>query len=111
MYSKNPVTLFPTLSSNYITSSLAPFTSVFPREKLNGLKSQNYFSWSQTIKMFLEGHHQFDFPTRETLRLPPGDAQEHLWREEDSLIRSMLIDSMEPQIGKPLLYAATAKDL
>ncbi|KAA0035929.1 Cysteine-rich RLK (RECEPTOR-like protein kinase) 8 [Cucumis melo var. makuwa] len=61
--------------------------------------------------MFLEGRHQFGFLTRETVRPSPGDALERLWKGEDSLIRFMLINSMEPQIGKPLLYAATAKDL
>ncbi|KAA0059194.1 UBN2_3 domain-containing protein [Cucumis melo var. makuwa] len=48
--------------------------------------------------MFLEGRHQFDFLTGETVRLSPGDALERLWKGEDSLIRSMLINSMEPQI-------------
>ena len=41
MYSKNSVTSLPTLSSNYITSSLAPSTGVYPGETLNG---NNYFS-------------------------------------------------------------------
>ncbi|KAL0553894.1 hypothetical protein IC582_007798 [Cucumis melo] len=104
MYSKNPITSFPNLQSNYITGSLGNFSS----EKLNG---QNYFSWSQSIRMFLEGRHQFSFLTGETVRPSPRDALERLWKGEDSLIRSMLINSMEPQIVKPLLYAATAKDL
>ncbi|KAL4016805.1 hypothetical protein IC575_024462 [Cucumis melo] len=108
MYSKNPVTSFPNLSSYYITSSLGSSTRNFSGEKLNG---QNYFSWSQSIKMFLEGRHQFGFLTGETVRPPPGDALERLWKGEDPLIRSMLINSMEPQINKPLLYAATVKDL
>ena len=34
MYSKDLVTSFPTLSSNYITSSLAPSTNVFPKGSL-----------------------------------------------------------------------------
>ncbi|KAA0066678.1 UBN2_3 domain-containing protein [Cucumis melo var. makuwa] len=61
--------------------------------------------------MFLEGRHQFDFLTGGTVRPLPGDALERLWKGEDSLIRSMLINSMEPQIDKPLLSVATAKDL
>ncbi|KAA0041669.1 DNA polymerase theta [Cucumis melo var. makuwa] len=61
--------------------------------------------------MFLEGRHKFSFLTGGTVRPLPGDALERLWKEEDSLTRSMLINSMEPQIDKPLLYAATAKDL
>ncbi|TYK19407.1 Cysteine-rich RLK (receptor-like protein kinase) 8 [Cucumis melo var. makuwa] len=42
--------------------------------------------------MFLEGRHQFDFLTGETVRPSPGDALERLWKGEDSLIRSMLIN-------------------
>ncbi|KAA0064303.1 Retrovirus-related Pol polyprotein from transposon TNT 1-94 [Cucumis melo var. makuwa] len=61
--------------------------------------------------MFLEGRHRFDFLTGGTVRRLPGDALERLWKGEDSLIRSMLINGMEPQIDKPLLSAATAKDL
>ncbi|KAL0536095.1 hypothetical protein IC582_025027 [Cucumis melo] len=60
--------------------------------------------------MFLEGRHQFGFLTGEAVRPSPGDALERLWKGDDSLIRSMLINTMEPQIDKPLLYAATAKD-
>ena len=93
MYSKNSVTLFPNLPSNYITSCLESSTRNFPCEKLNG---QNYFSWSQSVKMFLEGHHQFGFLTGETVRPPPGDTLERLWKAEDSLIRFILINSMEP---------------
>uniref|UniRef100_A0A9I9E5X4 Retrotransposon Copia-like N-terminal domain-containing protein n=1 Tax=Cucumis melo TaxID=3656 RepID=A0A9I9E5X4_CUCME len=93
MYSKNPVTSFPNSQSNYITGSLGSSTGNFSGEKLNG---QNYFSWSQSIKMFLEGRYQFGFLTGETVRPPPGDALERLWKGEDSLIRSMLINSMEP---------------
>ncbi|KAA0051252.1 UBN2_3 domain-containing protein [Cucumis melo var. makuwa] len=61
--------------------------------------------------MFLEGRHKFDFLSGGTVRLLPGDALKRLWKGEDSLTRSMLINSMEPQIGKPLLYAARTKDL
>ena len=61
--------------------------------------------------MYLEGRHQFGFLTGETLCAPSGDGQESFWRGENSLILSMLINSMEPQVGKPLLYATTAKDL
>lgn len=71
MYLKDLVTSFSNLSSNYISGSIAPFIGNFPEEKLNG---QNYFSWSQSIKMFLEDHHQFGFLRRETISPPPDDA-------------------------------------
>ncbi|KAL0536840.1 hypothetical protein IC582_025803 [Cucumis melo] len=75
MYPKNSVTSFPNLPLNYITGSLGSSTGNFLGEKLNG---QNYFSWSQSIKMFLEGRHQFGFLIGETVRLSPGDALERL---------------------------------
>ncbi|XP_038889234.1 uncharacterized protein LOC120079124 [Benincasa hispida] len=54
---------------------------------------------------------KFGYLTEEILKPVPGDPQERIWKEEDSLLRSVLINSMEPQIGRPLLYAATAKDI
>ncbi|TYK24437.1 reverse transcriptase [Cucumis melo var. makuwa] len=47
--------------------------------------------------MFLEGRHQFGFLTRETVRPSPGDALERLWKGEDSLIQSMLINRLNPK--------------
>ncbi|XP_038904274.1 uncharacterized protein LOC120090627 [Benincasa hispida] len=61
--------------------------------------------------MALEGRHKFGYLTGEIPRLNPGDPQECVWKAEDSLLRSMLISSMELQIGKPLLYSATARDI
>ena len=60
--------------------------------------------------MVLEGRHKFGFLTGEIPRPSPGDPQEQYWKE-DSLLRSTLINSMEPHIGKPLLYPATAKGI
>ncbi|KAA0067119.1 Cysteine-rich RLK (receptor-like protein kinase) 8 [Cucumis melo var. makuwa] len=47
--------------------------------------------------MFLEGRHQFDFLIGEIVRPLPGDALEQLWKGEDSLIRSMLINRLNPK--------------
>ncbi|KAA0042445.1 Beta-galactosidase [Cucumis melo var. makuwa] len=61
--------------------------------------------------MILKGSHKFDFLTGEIPQPPLDDSQEHFWKEEDFLIRAMLINSMKPQIDKSLLYAVTAKDI
>ncbi|KAA0037076.1 Beta-galactosidase [Cucumis melo var. makuwa] len=58
----------------------------------------------------LEGYHRFEFMTEETIRPSPGDALETNM-EKRGLTHSVHADSMEPQIGKPLLYATTAKYL
>ncbi|KAA0041479.1 UBN2_3 domain-containing protein [Cucumis melo var. makuwa] len=109
MYSENPITSFPTLSSPYVTNTMAQSTAYhFSGDKLNG---NNYFSWSQSVKMVLEGRHKFGFMIGEIPRPPPSDPQERYWKAEDSILRSILINIMEPQIGKPLLFAATAKDI
>ena len=55
---KNSITLFPNLPLNSVTGSLGSSTGYFPNEKSNG---QNYFSWCQSVKIFLEGRHQFGF--------------------------------------------------
>ncbi|XP_038888140.1 uncharacterized protein LOC120078031 [Benincasa hispida] len=61
--------------------------------------------------MALEGRHKFGYLTNEIPRPRPGDPQKRVWKGEDSLLHSMLIDKMEPQIGKPLIYVATARDI
>ena len=61
--------------------------------------------------MFIEGREQFSFLTGETLGPPPMMPKDVSGEGEDSLLRSMLINSMGPQIGKSMLYATTAKDL
>ena len=109
MYSENPVNSFPNVSSPYVTNTVAQSSMYhLSGEKLNG---NNYFSWSQSVKMVLEGRQKFSFLTGEIPRPLPGDPHERYWKAEDSILRSILINSMEPQIGKPLLFAATAKDI
>ena len=59
MYSKNLVTLFPILSSPYVTNTVA-----------------NYFLWYQLVKMVLEGRQKFDFLTGKIPHPPLGNLQE-----------------------------------
>lgn len=44
-------------------------------EKLN---DQNYFSWSQSVKMALEGRHKFGYLTVEIPKPRPGDSQKRI---------------------------------
>ncbi|KAA0048808.1 kirola-like [Cucumis melo var. makuwa] len=74
MYSENPVISFPTLSSPYVTNTVALSTAYhFSGDKLN---DNNYFSWSQSVKMVLEGRHKFGFLIGEIPCSPPDDPQE-----------------------------------
>ena len=78
MYYENPVTSFPILSSLYVTNTVAQSTAYhLSRDKLN---DNNYFSWSQLVKMVLKGRHKFGFLVREIPYPPPGDPQERYVR-------------------------------
>ncbi|XP_038887073.1 ABC transporter C family member 2-like [Benincasa hispida] len=44
-------------------------------EELNG---QNYFAWSQSVRMVLEGRHKFEYLIGEIPRPNPGDPQEQM---------------------------------
>lgn len=63
--------------------------------------------------MIIDGRHKFGFLTGEVYCPSLGDSQplRTFWKGEGSLIRAMLINSMEPQIDKPLFYATTSKDI
>ena len=94
MYSENPVTAFPTLTlAPYLSEPMENSTRLIVGEKLNG---QNYFSWSQSVKMMLEGHHKFGYLTSEIPKPRPVNPQERIWKEDDSLLYSLLIHNMEP---------------
>ena len=70
VYSESLVTSFPYLSSSYVSNTVAQSIGNFSRKKLN---SQNYFSWSQYVKMILERRYKFGFLIGEIPRPPPGD--------------------------------------
>ncbi|TYK27008.1 uncharacterized protein E5676_scaffold901G00150 [Cucumis melo var. makuwa] len=51
-------------------ASVLPTAYHFSGDKLN---DNNYFSWSQSVKMVLKGRCKFGFLTEEIPRPPPGD--------------------------------------
>ena len=69
LYFENPITSFSTLTSFFVSNTVA-LQDIFQGKKLN---DQNYFSWSQFVKMALKGCHKFGFLTGEISRPPPGD--------------------------------------
>lgn len=66
MYSENSVISFPTLTiAYYLFGSMGNFLGLIGGVKLNG---HNYFMWSQSMKMTLEGHHKFEYLIEEVPR-------------------------------------------
>ena len=92
VFQEPDITLFPNLSSNYNWL----FGIVYSKFSKWEIKWAKLFSWSQSANMFLKGCNQFGFLTGEIVCPPLGDTLEQLWKGEDSIIRSMLINSIEP---------------
>lgn len=71
----------------------------------------NYFLLPQSINMNLEGCHKFGFLIEEIPRSTLETVRNNIENRRISLIRSKLINNIEPQIDKLLLYVVTAKDI
>lgn len=109
IYLEYSVTPYPGYShSNLMSNSFGSSPNLIPGAKLNG---DNYFFWSQSVCLALEGRHKFGYLTREIAQHVLEDARERIWKGKDSLIRSLLTNFMEPQIVQLFLYGATAKDI
>ncbi|KAK3039592.1 hypothetical protein RJ639_029291 [Escallonia herrerae] len=75
------------------------------------LTGKNYLKWAQSVKLAIDGRGKLGHLTRD-VRLPAAaDPSLSVWRSENSLIIALLINSMEPTIGKPYLFLPTTKDV
>jgi len=71
--------------------------------KLNGL---NYLQWSQSVMMFISGKGRDDYLTGAAVPPAKTDKQYKLWRSENNMVMSWLINSMTTEIiGNFLLYS------
>ncbi|KAK0586830.1 hypothetical protein LWI29_013031 [Acer saccharum] len=76
--------------------------------KLNG---QNYFQWSQSVKMFICGKGKDDFITRVAESPRKEDSAYKQWKTENNMVMSWLINSMNNDIGENFLLYETAIDI
>ena len=83
-------------------SSFLPITS----HKLNG---HNYHQWSQSMMMFIYGKSKDDHLT-EAITIPKKeDPMLKVWKLENNMIMSWLINSMTNEIGENFLFYGIAK--
>ncbi|KAH9717292.1 retrovirus-related pol polyprotein from transposon RE1 [Citrus sinensis] len=68
--------------------------------KLNG---QNYLQWSQSVLMFISGKGKDEYLTGEIEILEKGDPKYRLWKSDNIMIMSWLINSMNNDIVLRLL--------
>lgn len=76
--------------------------------KLNG---QNYLQWSQSVLMFISGKGKDEYLTGEIEIPEKGDPKYRLWKSDNNMIMSWLINSMNNDIGENFLLYGTAKEI
>ncbi|KAH9678970.1 retrovirus-related pol polyprotein from transposon RE1 [Citrus sinensis] len=76
--------------------------------KLNG---KNYLQWSQSVLMFISGKCKDEYLTGEIEIPEKGDPKYRLWKSDNNMIMSWLINSMNNDIGENFLLYGTAKEI
>ena len=88
-------------SSSLVTPHNQAETSLLvTNHRLNG---HNYLQWSQSVMMFISGKGRDDYLTRETNPLEKTDPQYKIWKSENNMVISWLINSMTTEIGENFL--------
>ena len=97
------------LASSSETPSIAdqnPHT--ITSHKLNG---QNYLQWSQSVQMFICGRSKDDYLTGEAKAPKADDPKFRIWKAENNMVMSWLVNSMMPEIGENFLLYSTASEI
>lgn len=78
-------------------------------EKLDG---KNFRKWVQSIKLAIDGKVKFGYLIGETRQLTSTDVGAfQKWWSENSMVTSLLVNSMKSAIGRTYLFVPTAKDV
>ncbi|CAN1305472.1 hypothetical protein LINPERPRIM_LOCUS26530 [Linum perenne] len=84
------------------------YTATMATHKLDG---KNYLQWSKSIQMIIAGRGKFGYLTGTTEKPEESAATYQTWFENDNLVRSWLLASMQPSIGENYLLHQSAKDV
>ncbi|CAN1842170.1 hypothetical protein LINPERHAP1_LOCUS36765 [Linum perenne] len=76
--------------------------------KFNG---KNYLQWSRSVQMTITGRRKGGFLTGKAVKPAESDAKFEEWNNDDNLVRSWLIASMQPAVGEKYLLHPTAKSI
>ncbi|KZV35236.1 hypothetical protein F511_09469 [Dorcoceras hygrometricum] len=75
------------------------------------LTGRNFISWSKSVMMYICGRGKDDFLTGFVPRHDAGDPKLRLWKADNNMVMSWLINSTTPEIGENFLLYDTAKDI
>ena len=76
--------------------------------KLNG---QNFLQWSQSMKLYVKGKCKMGYLDG-SIDIPEADNPSYkIWDEQNSMVMSWLINSMNPHISQVFLFLPSARNL
>ena len=91
-----------------ISNPCGPEGSILPitGHRLNG---QNFIQWSQSVMLFVCGKGKEDYLTGAAAPPQPDDLKFKVWKLENSMVMSWLINSMTNETGENFMYYKPAK--
>ena len=75
---------------------------------LDGL---NYLEWSRGIKLYITARGKIGYINGRIKEPHSGSAEYDRWNQENSMVMSWLLVSMQPQIRKNFMWAETANEI
>ncbi|XP_019055115.1 PREDICTED: uncharacterized protein LOC109115470 [Nelumbo nucifera] len=75
------------------------------------LDGTNFLEWSQSAKLTITGRGKLGFITRREVKSSPKDPKFVRWEQDNSLVMSWLICSMQPHIARNYMFLPYAKDI
>ncbi|KAJ8750035.1 hypothetical protein K2173_013950 [Erythroxylum novogranatense] len=85
-----------------------PITETTINIKLN---DNNYAIWSRTAQLVLLGRGRTGYITGKTVTPDPNDTGYKTWEQMDGSVRSLIHNSMEPEIAAQFILCPNAKEL
>ncbi|XP_028805360.1 uncharacterized protein LOC114760266 [Neltuma alba] len=90
-------------------SSLEGNAVLIVPEKLTG---ENYREWAQSVRLAVEGRGKLGYLTGEVVCPSSTNSQAvHLWKTENSMVSSWLINAMIPAIKRSFMFLPTACEI
>lgn len=91
-----------------VVSDTAPLSIHITVHKLNG---NNYLEWSQSVELVVDGRGKLGYLTGDVKALKEGEEGYNIWRSENSLVTTWLLNSMDSSISKPHMFMKTSKEV
>ena len=76
--------------------------------RLNG---ENFWRWSQSVRMYVRGRGKIGYLTGEKNEPTPEDPTYLTWDAENSMVMTWLVNSMEEDLSSNYMCYHTAKEL